>query len=306
MKLMDAPTVITAELGGLNIKEPLESKKLRRAFRQPGEASDDIPLTEGGAGFVAQPEGIMTTTIHVFPEGKDYFKDGNSFGASPGAVVTAKVFPPKGRTLQSLSSVRILKATDDKGRAVEAADTEGEETGFSFNAFQGGAQEKNSVQIQLRLQLPQPDAQAIDELDADAVAVTAGSWKEMALTNITETSTNEFDLGTVLPGAKFMVKKVVNKNNMLRIDGQLKGPPTVRRLDVQVKIPGAAQQMMGNANERKFTAKGAESTRSITINAPLFNADGGTVSGPFTLQVRFPEDLRREKISIKLKGLDLL
>ncbi|MGA2173575.1 MAG: hypothetical protein ABSH38_01195 [Verrucomicrobiota bacterium] len=306
MKLMDTPTVITAELGGLIIKAPLESKKLRRAFARQGESADDIPLTEGGAGFVAQAEGIMTTTIHVFPEGKDYFKDGNSFGASPGAMVTVKVFPPQGRTLQSLSGVRILKAMDDKGRAVEAAETEGEETGFSFSAFQGGAQEKNSVQIQLRLHLPQPDAQAIDELNAEAVALTAGAWKEMTLTNVSETSTNEFDLGAVLPGAKFIVKKLVNKNNMLRIDGQLKGPPAVRRLDVQVKIPGAAQQMMGNANERKFTAKGAESTRSITINAPLFNADGGAVSGPFTLQIRFPEDLRREKISIKLKGLDLL
>jgi hypothetical protein len=63
---------------------------------------------------------------------------------------------------------------------------------------------------------------------------------------------------------------------------------------------------MDNANEGKFTPKGAESTRSITINAPLFNANGGTVTGPYTLQIRFPEDLRREKITIKLKGLDLL
>src|SRR5208282_4019598 len=140
---------------------------------------------------------------------------------------------PKGRTLQSLSEVRLLKATDDKGRAIEAADAEGEGSGFSMNTSRAGAQENNSVQIQLRLQLPQADAQAIDEISAEAVALTAGTWKEMALTNISETSTNEFDLGAVHPGAKLILKKVVNKNNMLRIDAEFKGPPTVRRLDVQ-------------------------------------------------------------------------
>jgi hypothetical protein len=253
----------------------------------------------------------VTTTVHVFPEGKEFFKEGNAFGSQPGTMVSAKVFAPKGRTLQSLSGVRLLKAVDDKGRAIEAAGDGNEMNLFSSDYSPGGAQENNSIQVQLRLQLPQPDAQAIDELNAEAVAVTAGSWKEMALTNITETSTNEFDLGAVLAGAKLTLKKVVNKNNMLRIDGQLKGPPTVRRLDVQVKIPGAPSQMMGNifmgnTNERKFKAKGAESTRSISINAPLFSPDGGAISGPFTLRIRFPEDLRREKISIKLKGLDLL
>jgi hypothetical protein len=311
MKLLDAPTVITAELGGLTIKEPLDSKKLRRAFGRRDEADKDLPLTEGGEGFVAQPEGLVTTTVHVFPEGKEFFKEGNAFGSQPGTMVSAKVFAPKGRTLQSLSGVRLLKAVDDKGRAIEAAGDGNEMNLFSSDYSPGGAQENNSIQVQLRLQLPQPDAQAIDELNAEAVAVTAGSWKEMALTNITETSTNEFDLGAVLAGAKLTLKKVVNKNNMLRIDGQLKGPPTVRRLDVQVKIPGAPSQMMGNifmgnTNERKFKAKGAESTRSISINAPLFSPDGGAISGPFTLRIRFPEDLRREKISIKLKGLDLL
>jgi formylmethanofuran dehydrogenase subunit D len=306
LKLMDAPTVITAERGGLTIKEPLDSKKLRRAMGQRDDADKDLPLTEGGEGFVAQPEGLMTTTIHVFPEGKEYFKEGNGVGNQPGTMVTAKVFAPKGRTLQSLSGVRLLKATDDKGRAIEAAEDENEVSVFSSSFSPGGAQENASIQVQLRLQLPLPDAQAIDELNAEAVAVTAGAWKEMALTNITEKSTNEFDLGAVLAGAKLTLKKVVLKNNMLLINGQFKGPPTVRRLDVQVKNPSAPDQVMGNANEVKFNAKGAESTRSISINASLFSPAGGSVTGPFTLQIRFPEDLRREKISIKLKGLDLL
>jgi hypothetical protein len=93
---------------------------------------------------------------------------------------------------------------------------------------------------------------------------------------------------------------------MLRIDAQLKGPPTVRRLEIQVKTGGMGDQFPGNVAERKFNAKGAESTRAISIVASLFTPDGSAVSGPFTLELRFPEDLRREKISIKLKGLDLL
>jgi len=311
MKLQDAPAVITVEPGGLAIKEPLDSKKLRLASGRHNNVDNDIPLTEGGEGFVAQPEGIVTTTIHVFPEGKEFFKSGDTMGHQTGAVVTAKVFPPKGRTLQSLSGVRILKATDDKGRTVAASDksdaSDAGDDSFSFTSFSpGGGPQNNSVQIQMRLQLPQPDAQAIDELTAEAVAVTAGSWKEMTLTNLSETSTNEFDIGGVLPGSKLVITKLKSKNNMLRIDAQLKGPPTVRRLEIQARTGGTADRFPGNVSERKFSAKGGESTRAISINASLFNGNGGTVSGPFTLQVRFPEDLRREKISIKLKGLDLL
>ena len=309
VKLYDGPVVITAEPAGLTLKEPLELKKLQPRGPRTGEMGDDLPITEGGTGFVAQAEGIMTTTLRVFPGGENYFKEGNNpFGGQAGTMVHAKLFPPKGRTLQSVTDVKLLAATDDKGRAVAAGENGGgEEFSMAYvQAGMGGGQEENSAQVQLRLQLPQPDAQAIDEISAEAVAVTAGSWKEMTLTNITETSTNEVDLGGVLPGAKLVISKFSNKNNMLTMQVQIKGPATVKNLKVQAKVPGAEGRGYSNSSEAGVNTKGGETTRNLRINASTFNGNGARVSGPFQLLLRYPQDLKRERVTFKLKGLDLL
>ncbi len=310
-KLYDGPIVITAEPAGLTLKEPLELSKLRaREGGRTGEMGEDLPITEGATGFVAQAEGIATTTLHIFPGGEDMFKNGNMpFGEQPGTMVHAKLFAPKGRSLQSVTEVKLLTATDDKGRAVAASKNEEGEEMNSFAFVQSGmeeGQENAGAEVQLRMELPQPDAQAIDEVTAEAVAVTAGSWKEMTLTNITETSTNEFDIGAVLPGAKLVLSKITMKNNMLSLQGQIKGPATVKNLKVEVKVPGSEQRNYFNFSGGTASTKGGETTRSFRVNGSLFNMNGQKTSGPYQLLIRYPEDLKRERVNFKLKGLDLL
>jgi len=309
-KLYDGPVVITAEPAGLTLKEPLELSKLRPRTGRTGEMGDDLPITEGATGFVAQAEGISTTTLHVFPGGENFFKEGNMpFGGQVGAMVHAKLFAPKGRSLQSVTDVKLLAATDDKGRAVAAGkNDEGEEMN-SFAFVQSGmdeGQESGGAEMQLRLELPQPDAQAIDEVSAEAVAVTAGSWKETTLTNITETSTNEFDIGAVLPGAKLVLSKITMKNNMLSMQGQIKGPATVKNLKIEVKIPGQERRNYFNFAGGNVSTKGGETTRGFRVNGSVFNPNGEKSSGPYQLLIRYPEDLKRERVTFKLKGLDLL
>jgi hypothetical protein len=309
VKLYGGPIVITAEAAGLTLKEPLDSNSLQRRGQRPAVMGDDLPITAGGAGFVAQAEGIMTTTLHVFPGGENFFKDGNiPLGGQVGTMVRSKLFPPKGRTLQSVTDVKLLAATDDKGRPVAAAEHDGEEemaTAY-VRGDTGGARENNSADIQFHLQLPQPDAQAIDELNGEAVAVTAGSWKELTLTNITQTATNEFDLGDVLAGAKLVVTKFSNKNNMLDLQVRLKGPATVRNLKVAAKVPGTEQSSFGNSWDMNVKTTGGETTRNIRINASMFDENGAKASGPIQILIRYPQDLRRERVPLKLKGLDLL
>ena len=309
-KLYDGPVVITAEPAGLTLKEPLELSKLRPRTGRTGEMGDDLPITEGATGFVAQAEGISTTTLHVFPGGENFFKEGNMpFGGQVGAMVHAKLFAPKGRSLQSVTDVKLLAANDDKGRAVAAGkNDEGEEMN-SFAFVQSGmdeGQESGGAEMQLRLELPQPDAQAIDEVSAEAVAVTAGSWKETTLTNITETSTNEFDIGAVLPGAKLVLSKITMKNNMLSMQGQIKGPATVKNLKIEVKIPGQERRNYFNFAGGNVSTKGGETTRGFRVNGSVFNPNGEKSSGPYQLLIRYPEDLKRERVTFKLKGLDLL
>ena len=309
-KLYDGPVIITAEPAGLTLKEPLELSKLRPRNGRTGEMGGDLPITEGATGFVAQAEGISTTTLHVFPGGESFFKEGNMpFGGQVGAMVHAKLFAPKGRSLQSVTDVKLLAATDDKGRAVAGSKNEEGDEMQSFAYVQSGmdeGQESAGAEMQLRLELPQPDAQAIDEVSAEAVAVTAGSWKETTLTNITETSTNEFDIGAVLPGAKLVLSKITMKNNMLAMQGQIKGPATVKNLKVQVKIPGQAQRNYFNFSGGNVSTKDGETTRGFRVNGSVFNPNGEKSPAAYQLLIRYPEDLKRERVNFKLKGLDLL
>jgi len=303
-KIYTQPTVITAELGGLKLEQPLESKKLRRSARARNTGADDLPVTDAGPGFVAEAQSITTTMLHVFPGGETYFKeDGGYSRQQPGAVVNAKLFAPKGRTLKSVSEVRVLTAVDNQGRSV-VKESESEENGASYS-YSGGREDAAAMQVQLQLKLPEPDAQAIDQITAEAVAVTAGTWKEMTLTNLQQSATNELDLSAVLPGAKLVITKVTFKNSRLSLQARIKGPRTVQRLDCQAKIPGV-DNFNSYGQERNFTTKGTESTRNLTIQGYGFSADGGEPQAAPILVVRYPEDLRQERVKFKLSGLDLL
>lgn len=303
-KLYATPTVITAEPGGLKLDRPLESEKLQRFGRQPGAASEDLPISDAGPGFVAEAQSITTTTLHVFSGGEDYFKQNDhAFGVQTGAIVSVKLFAPKGRTLQSVGDSRVIAAVDDKGRSVvaEAEDTEN----VSSEAYSSGSQDANSLPIQLRLQLPQPDAQALDEISAEAVATTVGSWKNMTLTNLEENATNELDLSAVLPGAKLTITKFSSKNSQFNIQVRLQGPRTVRGMNLRASIPGN-DRFNGNSSERNFSTKDGVSTRTLTIQGYSFGNEDPSLQASVVLTVRYPEDLRRERIKFKLKGLDLL
>ncbi len=302
-KLYDGPTVITAEPAELKLDTPLDSKVLGR---QAGRGGPELPLTDAGPGFVAEPLRVTVTTLHYFSEDQKHLKEARSaFGnQATGVVVHAKFFSPKGRTLQSVSGVRVLKAVDDKGRPITVPKA-GAEASESMSYSAGDRGQMSSTQIQLHLPLPAADAQSIEQLDAEAIAVTVGSWKTMTVTNVTGQGTNGVDLAGVLPGAMLRITKVTSKNRWTILQAQIKGPPAIRQLDVQVKT-GDRQNSNSSLPERSFKTKGAESTRSFTLRTPGFDANGGELQGTVSIVVRHPVDQKRERVKFTLKGMDLL
>src|SRR5262249_14344724 len=152
-----------ADSAGIKLDEPLESKKLvLAAWKQKG-SEPDLPITEASAGFLAEPVGITLSTVHYFPEGEKYFKnrpEASMFALSPtGTVVSAKLFPPKGRILKSVSSTRVKAAKDDKGRPIPSI-TESPDDPENYTEFAGfssaGSEKGGAAHIQLRLGLPAP------------------------------------------------------------------------------------------------------------------------------------------------------
>ncbi len=308
VKLYDAPTVITAELGGLKLDAPLESKVLQLQAGRGGRGDPELPVTDAGPGFTAEALSVTITTVHYFPEGAKYRKEtqGALGYQSTGAVVLAKLFAPKGRTLQSVSGVRVLKAVDDKGRPI-AAGAADESSFTSTVELAGGLQVPgNSTRIQLRLPLPASDAQSIEQLDAEAIAATAGNWKELTVPNVSAATTNEIDLASVLAGAKMVLRKITRKQSQTTIEGELKGPPSIRQIEVTTRVGDSDQRFMGNSSERGFTTKDKVSTRKFHLQSYSYSEDGeAAAAGTLSVVVRFPEDQKRERVKFTLKGLDL-
>jgi len=293
VKLNTAPVVITAEPGGYKLPQPLESKNLRRSRGQLGGLGADLPVTDAGPGFVAEAQSVTTTTLRVFPGGENYFENNP---ANTGTVVSVKLFAPKGRTLKSISETRVIAAVDNKGRSL--VPTEDESTQFGGDANQDGP-----MRFYIRLPLPRPDAQSIENISAETVAVTAGSWKEMMLTNLAENATNALDLSSVLSDAKMFVTKFTMKRGQMNIQLRFEGPPTVYRLEVRAKILGN-DQFNSYSSGRQSGRKNGVTTRTITLQGY-----GSFVEAPapeaIRLTVRFPEDVRRERVKFSLKALDL-
>jgi hypothetical protein len=306
-KLYTAPTVVTAELGGLTVDHPLEAKELWRAQGQANAENDDLPITDAGPGFVAEAQAITTTTLHVFPGGEEYYQQN---GTKAGAVVNVKLFAPKGRTIKLVSDSRVINAVDDKGRSVAPETQDGDNSTWESTVESGGgSSDVGSIQLELQLQLPQPDAQSIDKLSAEAVAVTVGSWNEMTLTNLEANPTNQMDLSSLLPGAKLVITKVSSKNGQFSLRARLSGPVAVKRLDFRAKIPDN-DQFNSYVSDRESTTKNGQTTRNIDVQgygiAALGSPDNTSPATAVVLVVRCPQDLRRERVKFELKGLDLL
>jgi hypothetical protein len=314
LKLIGSPLVITAEPAGIKLEEPLDSKKLVMQAWRKRKSELDIPITEAGPGFTAEAASITLSTAHYFPEGQKYTRTRPEFSmfgiGSTGAVVSAKLFPPKDREIKSVSGLRVKTAKDDKGRLIPnlaGTEEESEENYVESFSYTSGEQEKGGpARIDLRLALPAPDARSIDELQAEAVALTIGSWKEMTLTNVQADAKKEIDLNEILPGAKLIIKKVGGRKPQRMIEATLEGPSAVSQVELKVKT---TTRRGGNSSmsERRSSTSGNKTTRAITVHSYEFQmGPGENKPGPLVLIVRYPQDVKRERVQFKLTALDLL
>ena len=63
---------------------------------------------------------------------------------------------------------------------------------------------------------------------------------------------------------------------------------------------------MSNMSERRSTTSGNKTTRNITVQSYEFEMGSEAKSTPLTLLVRYPQDVKRERVHFKLNALDLL
>ena len=306
-KLYSGPVVITAESSGLKLAQPLDAEKLWRSRSQnEDEDTNTLPITAAGPGFVAEAQSLATTTLHVFPGGEKYLP---STAAPTGTVISVKLFAPKGRFMKSVSNVRILAAVDNQGRSLldNPNDNDDSLTEAETDTPSGGSSDPVSVSVTLHLPVPPPDAQSIDHLAAEAVAITIGTWKEMTLTNLSGSLSNELDLSTVLPGARLTLTKITSKSGQFVLQANITGPAAVNNLDARLKFPEVENFNSSSYNTRAPHNQNGQTTRNLTIQGYGYGSDGplSLSASNAVLTIRQPDDLKRERVKFELKTLDL-
>ena len=78
-----------------------------------------------------------------------------------------------------------------------------------------------------------------------------------------------------------------------------------KNVEWKVKLPGV-ENAWSNVGNQRTTVKGAQSERAVTLSYSGFSGRGTqTAGGPANLVVRFPTELRKERVKVLLKELDL-
>jgi hypothetical protein len=299
LKIIGAKIEITAEAAGLQIKEPLDSRVLqRRAWNAADDEWADLPITDAGPGFVAEALGLTVSTMTLFPGAEVHVSKTQFSQIRTGTVVSVKLFAPRGRTLRTVSAARVLNAIDDKHRPIPLTDTTDEHDASGYNPSWSGSRDTSAAQLFLRLPVPPADAEAIERLTAEALATTIGNWKELSFTNVTENA--QHDLSTLLPGATLFIKKASARNRQITIQADLKGPRAIRQLDLQCRIPG-----IKNLNSHVSEGQTTDTSRSVNIMVYSYGAEDDISLDNVTLTVRYPEEVRRERVQFTLRGLDI-
>jgi len=314
-KVIESPVVITSEMGGLAPGDvPLDSTELAEALRRPAERPEaQTPAADAGPGFVAEAITVTTTTHVYFPEGKKLLdREQQRFARqAPGVVVRAKLHAPRGRQFLAIEGVRVLKATDDKGRAVALATGQGDPGASAY--LSGGDGGSASVSFDIRFQLPEADAQAIEQIACETTGTTFGEWKRTSVGPLKPDPNQEIDLSQVLAGTRMTVTRIEARkrspgaesgSRQGEIDLKITGPPEVRQLAFGLRVLGTTNANCYPSSEESRT-EGRVTTRTVKLTFYVYAVGGEPERVDMFLDVRYPDAARRERATFVLKGLDL-
>ncbi|HWQ93581.1 MAG TPA: hypothetical protein VN673_18105, partial [Clostridia bacterium] len=306
-KLMKLPALtVVADPAGVKFDGVLKSSELAEQMRSSMETEATIPITDAGPGFVAEPQAIEITTFHEFPDVRQLKESRRGTMILPpaeneGTAIQVKLFPPKGRILKSAGSVKVKLAKDDQGRPIPTL-SKARRSSYSINSTGDG---EKAVTVRLEMGLPEPDAKAIDEVQAEAVVLTIGGYKEMVFTNAQAEVKKEIDLGTIVSGAKLVIQKATSKGPAESLQIIVTGPKEVRQLEFTTGSEGSGTSQ-ASVYDRNVTEKEGIVTRTVQVQNYNFGMNARTKENPIQLIARMPQDYKNERLQFTLTALDLL
>jgi len=138
-----------------------------------------------------------------------------------------------------------------------------------------------------------------------------GNWKEQEMTNVVASVGQTVDLSSILPGAKVTITQRTNKNESSRemkqfnLTLKLEGPREIKSIKAECKAPNEERSNFSSYDIGAQYGK-TKNSRQIIINGYSMTGEGGPDLNSVKLILKYPDNLRREKITFKLTGIDFL
>ena len=314
-KILGQKQVIVSEPGKLAMDAlPLDSSKLAAESQGRASPGEGLPITDAGPGFAAEPLGITTTIVHVFPEAEKVLKDrvkAMTADARAGCTIEAHLYAPKGRNFLEVGGTRVLRAVDDQGREVKPLAQEGDDVGqasIRSSRSDGEGEEGQTASFTLALALPAPGAKTLAKVEGEAIVTSYAGWQEHPVADLAADPKKEIDLGDVLPGAKMVITKIKEPkagrgSNGGTITIKITGPALVRQLRLETKVEGSDAGRNYGSSSSVRVSKGVV-TRTVTLSYNL-QAEAAAQGKKPILLVRFPKDLKRERVKFTMESIDL-
>jgi hypothetical protein len=198
----------------------------------------------------------------------------------------------------------VLRAIDDQGREVKAGRHRSLVPGRT-GAYPSYGVAAGTTQIDLLLELPAPDTRSLETLSAEVVLATVTDWRELPITNLQQGATHTIDLGALLPGTTLTFTRVLAQPSQFSVSATLTGSAAVRNIEI-AGPPAQQDASRFHAFDGQITTKAGRTVRKINITVYGRGDANAAVAQAAGFRLRYPADLREERLQFTLKELDLL
>ena len=299
MKLFKESIVVVSEPSQLKMDRfPLELGK-RNIFMNEDQADQDVPLAAGIVAYRAVAKMVVMHQTHYFPGAEEVLDKGMYYVEPTGCTLTLTLQAPQGRNLLKSLNVALIRALDDKNRELKLNDENSDESSSQCDYGDGPRQ---TLDIPLVLVLPQSDVRTLVSVEGEAEILTFSKWNEHVIADPKPGET-VIDLGDILSGAKLVILPLAKNArqtdaHQIMFKTKITGPKEIQRLHFVLKAgQNQAIQYMGQdiakPDGQQFVRNSMVQSWTSEQNASL------------KLVVRYPDDLKREKVKFKVEDVDL-
>lgn len=306
---------VVAKSGGLKLSvNPLDSDELANmAYNKEQEKLEQSlpPITEAGPGYIAVPIKSHTARTLHYAEGLELFGE-DIVSNIPQEEVTdiqGRVFLPKGRLLFNASDLKLVSGRDDHGRKVLSEEKQSEKSidACYFVNDTGSGQDVSYASFALKLNAPPKDSRAIDEIQLEAVLTTFSRWKKYEITGVSDKQKQPVDLSNVIKTATLTVTEIEVQDDdgygLGHIKLEISGPPEIGRLNYQL-YRDASNPFYSEITSREISNKDGLLTHKIALQFS-YDASSEQQEKSYSLLVKLPTDMKRERLKFALHDLDL-